>query len=200
MVAAIRPKSYGSSTIGVKKSTVETIARSSATPVDGGVVGCLRADQQSGVVGARQLGQQRVQDGRRDLAGAPGAVGQGGELGRGVHRPIIRAVPERSFTDAEVDAALEALSDPERFREAEAHVARLAPQLQRILNAGAAGGRLVRRRRATRQLRQALAGEDPPSASAQVATLLAEETRIGMLVGVAVGWALAQELEGKRDA
>jgi hypothetical protein len=42
-------------------------------------------------------------------------------------------VPERSFTDAEVDAALEAIMEPEAFREAEAHVMRLAPQLQRIL-------------------------------------------------------------------
>src|SRR5437899_10914667 len=31
LVAAMRPKSYGSSTIGVKKSTVATIARSGAT-------------------------------------------------------------------------------------------------------------------------------------------------------------------------
>ena len=33
-----------------------------------------------------------------------------------------------------------------------------------------------------------------PSASIAVRTLLAEETRVGMLVGVAVGWALANEL------
>jgi hypothetical protein len=31
-----------------------------------------------------------------------------------------------------------------------------------------------------------------------VRTLLAEETRMGMLVGVAVGWELARELEGDR--
>ena len=38
------------------------------------------------------------------------------------------------FSDEELDAAIEALSDPERFREAEARVARAAPQLQRVLN------------------------------------------------------------------
>jgi hypothetical protein len=32
-----------------------------------------------------------------------------------------------------------------------------------------------------------------------VRTLLAEETRLGMLVGVAVGWELARELEGFHD-
>ena len=41
---------------------------------------------------------------------------------------------ERTFTDEELDRAVAALSDPERFREAEARVARVAPQLQRILN------------------------------------------------------------------
>jgi hypothetical protein len=108
-------------------------------------------------------------------------------------------VPERSFTDAEVDAALEALSDPERFREAEAQVTRLAPQLQRILNEALRQGGWFDDSR-DKALRQTLAGEDPVEIERQVATLLAEETRIGMLVGVAVGWALANELEGKRDA
>jgi hypothetical protein len=108
-------------------------------------------------------------------------------------------VPERSFTDDEVDAALEALSDPERFREAEAQVIRLAPQLQRILNQALEQGGWFDQTR-DKALRETLAGNDPVEIERQVATLLAEETRIGMLVGVAVGWALANELEGKRDA
>ena len=108
-------------------------------------------------------------------------------------------MPERSFTDAEVDAALEALSDPERFKAAEAHIARLAPQLQRILNSALhEGGWFEQTSEA--QLKQALAPEDPHEQASRVRTLMAEETRIGMLVGVAVGWALGQELEGKRDA
>jgi hypothetical protein len=32
-----------------------------------------------------------------------------------------------------------------------------------------------------------------------VRTLLAEETRLGMLIGVAVGWELARELEMKEE-
>jgi hypothetical protein len=116
-----------------------------------------------------------------------------------MHPPIIRPVPERSFTDAEVDAALEALSDPERFREAEAQVARLAPQLQKILTAALHEGGWFDESR-DKALRETLASDDPVERERQVATLLAEETRIGMLVGVAVGWALAGELESKRDA
>ena len=37
----------------------------------------------------------------------------------------------------------------------------------------------------------------PPSALTAIATLLAEETRIAMMVGVTVGWALAEELDGE---
>ena len=108
-------------------------------------------------------------------------------------------MPERSFTDAEVDAALEVLSDPERFREAEAHVTRLAPQLQGILNQALQEGGWFDQTR-DKALSETLAGDDPVERERQVATLLAEETRIGMLVGVAIGWALANELERKRDA
>jgi len=108
-------------------------------------------------------------------------------------------VPERSFTDAEVDAALEAIMEPERFREAETQVMRLAPQLQRILGEALEEGGWFDETR-TKALRETLAGDDPVERERQVATLLAEETRIGMLVGVAVGWALAGELQGKRDA
>jgi hypothetical protein len=102
-------------------------------------------------------------------------------------------VPERSFTDAEVDAALEALSDPERFREAESQVARVAPQLQRILNhALDEGGWFGEAHEA--QLLKAATTPDPDERIVAVRTLLAEETRIGMMVGVAVGWELRNEL------
>jgi len=36
---------------------------------------------------------------------------------------------------------------------------------------------------------------DPDDRIRAVRTLLAEETRIGMMIGVAVGWELARELE-----
>ena len=108
-------------------------------------------------------------------------------------------MPERSFTDAQVDAALEALTERERFREAEDQVARLAPQLQRILNSALQEGGWFEETSES-QLRQALATDDPHERHTKVRTLIAEETRIGMLVGVAVGWALANQLEGKRDA
>ena len=94
---------------------------------------------------------------------------------------------EPAFTDEEVDRAIEALSDPERFRAAEARVARAAPQLQRILNEALHSGGWFGEAHES-QVRKALGDE------AAMRTLLAEETRMGMLVGVAVGWELARVL------
>jgi hypothetical protein len=106
----------------------------------------------------------------------------------------MRDVPERQFTDAEVDAALEALTDPERFRAAESRVARMAPQLQRILGeALTQGGWFAEAHEG--ELLKAATTPDPDDRIRAVRTLLAEETRIGMLVGVAVGWELARELD-----
>jgi len=106
----------------------------------------------------------------------------------------MRGVPERQFTDAEVDAALEALTDPERFRAAESRVGRIAPQLQRILaEALNEGGWFGEAHEG--ELLKAATTPDPDDRIRAVRTLLAEETRIGMLVGVAVGWELARELD-----
>ncbi len=107
-------------------------------------------------------------------------------------------MPERHFTDADVDAALDALSDPERFREAELRVARLAPQLQRILGQALDEGGWFGTAHQS-EVRSAVAEPDETERAARVETLLAEETRMGMLIGVAVGWELARELEQERQ-
>lgn len=106
----------------------------------------------------------------------------------------MRRVPERQFTDAELEAAVEVLSDPERFRAAETRVGRVAPQLQRILGeALSEGGWFGEAHEA--QILKAATTPDPDERIRALRTLLAEETRIGMLVGVAVGWELARELD-----
>jgi hypothetical protein len=101
---------------------------------------------------------------------------------------------DRAFTDEELDRAVDALSDPERFREAEARVGRVAPQLQRILNDALHSGGWFGDAHED-QVRRAASAEDQGERVVAMRTLLAEETRIGMLVGVAIGWELARELE-----
>jgi hypothetical protein len=107
-------------------------------------------------------------------------------------------VPKRSPTDAELEAAVEALSDPERFRQAEARVATVAPQLQRILaQALEEGGWFGEAHEG--QVLKAATTPDQDERLRAVRTLLAEETRMGMLVGVALGWELAVELDQHRQ-
>jgi hypothetical protein len=103
-----------------------------------------------------------------------------------------------AYTDEQLDAAIEALSDPERFREAEALVAAAGPQLQRVLASALEQGGWFAESHDDATARAART-EDEAERLTAVRTLLAEETRIGMLVGVAVGWALANELTEKED-
>jgi hypothetical protein len=101
-------------------------------------------------------------------------------------------VPER-HSDAEIDAAIEALSDPRRLEEAQRLVAAKAPQLQRILEqALESAGWFGSAHEA--EVLNAAGRPDPDERVSAVRTLVAEETRVSMLVGVAVGYELAQML------
>jgi hypothetical protein len=102
-------------------------------------------------------------------------------------------VPERAYSDADLDAAIAAITDPGRLEEAQDLVARSAPSLQRVLNAALAEGGWFGEAQ-EQALREAIAGDDPGERDRAMRTLLAEETRLGMLVGVAVGFELAREL------
>lgn len=95
--------------------------------------------------------------------------------------------------DKEFEAALERLLDPERFGEAERVIAQAAPQLQKVLAAALAEGGWFSEPHEAEALKAATV-PDPEERLAAVRGLLAEEARMGMMVGVAVGWALKEEL------
>lgn len=101
---------------------------------------------------------------------------------------------DRVYTDAELDAAIAALSEPQRLREAQDLVARAAPALQRVLGMALDEGGWFDAGHG-QAVREAVGQEDPGERLRHVQTLLAEETRLGMLVGVAVGFELARELD-----
>ena len=102
----------------------------------------------------------------------------------------------RAYTDDEVEAAVQALSEPERLDQAQRVVSDNAPALQRILNQvlheadwfGSAH---------QQQVLEAAGTADIDARLRAVKTLLAEETQVSMLVGVAVGYELAHELMDK---
>jgi hypothetical protein len=100
---------------------------------------------------------------------------------------------EAAFSDEQLRAAIEALLDPQRFQAAERRVAAAAPQLQRVLIAALSEGGWFESAH-LEHLGKLAAIEDPDERLSQLRTLLADEARIGMMVGVAVGWQLAAEL------
>lgn len=100
------------------------------------------------------------------------------------------------YTEAEVDAAIQRLSEPGRLDAAQNTVGAAAPALQGILNRALEDGGWFDQAHQD-EIRKALAAEDPDAA---VRTLLAEETRVVMLIGVAVGLELSHLLEEQRKA
>ena len=98
------------------------------------------------------------------------------------------------YTDEQIDAAIDAISDPEVFRDTERQVARAAPRLQKILAEALGAGGWFGESHDAEVLKAATTPEEEARLMA-VRTLLAEEARMGMMVGVAVGWALADQLE-----
>ncbi|MEH3054448.1 MAG: hypothetical protein PGN13_10660 [Patulibacter minatonensis] len=97
-------------------------------------------------------------------------------------------------TTAELEAALQALQEPGRFEDAERLVTQAAPGLHRILIDALGSGGWGAEDDA-RALDAALAAGDAGAVRDRLASLLAEQTRVAMLVGVAVGVELARELQ-----
>ena len=103
-----------------------------------------------------------------------------------------------ALDDERLEAAIERLTDSERFAEAERIVSTAAPQLQRVLAAALAEGGWFGESHQAEALKAATV-PDPDERLAAVRGLLAEEARMGMMVGVAVGWAIHEELTEPHD-
>ena len=120
-----------------------------------------------------------------------GAANGGRGLSPGPPRYLADVPP--TYSEQELDDAIDALTSRERFREAEAVVTAAAPKLQRVLaEALETGGWFGDAHEA--EIRKAAEATDEEERLTALRTLLAEEARMGMMVGVAVGWALAEEL------
>jgi hypothetical protein len=103
-----------------------------------------------------------------------------------------------TYTAEEVDAAVAALGDPERFAHAQEIVTHAAPGLQQVLSAALAEGGWFGSAHAA-ELSRTTALEDPAERLAAVRALVDEEVGLGMLVGVAVGLELGHELARQRS-
>jgi hypothetical protein len=104
-------------------------------------------------------------------------------------------VSEPAYSDEELDAAIAQLTDPAALRAGQDLVLRAAPSLQRVLATAMAEGGWFDS--GHQQAVREVAGEPDPDARVRaLETMLAEETRLGMLVGVAVGFELSRRLDG----
>jgi hypothetical protein len=112
---------------------------------------------------------------------------------------LVQGAPEHRYSDEQLDAAIDALADADRFREAEHLVAVAAPKLQRVLASALGEGGWFGEAHDAQTLKAATT-PDPDERITAVRTLLAEEARMGMMVGVAVGWALHAELARQNES
>lgn len=104
----------------------------------------------------------------------------------------------RAYSDAEVEAAIQAISDPERLEEAQRMVGANAPGIQRILNEALQAADWFGSAHQAAVL-EAAGKPDVDDRMTAVRTLVAEETNVAMLIGVAVGYELAHELMQRGD-
>jgi len=99
---------------------------------------------------------------------------------------------------ADVEAVLEELAEPGGFESAEDRIAEIAPQLQKLLDGALSAGGWFDDAHESMVLKAATAPDDNERINL-VRHLVLEQTRLGMLVGVAVGWELAERLAERRS-
>jgi hypothetical protein len=97
------------------------------------------------------------------------------------------------YTDSQIEAAVASLSEPGRLEEAQRLVSSAAPQLQGILNQALESADWFGSAHQAEVLRAAGIA-DPDERIHAVRSLIAEETGVSMLIGVAVGYELANLL------
>ena len=104
-----------------------------------------------------------------------------------------------AWSEEELKRAVERLSDPDSFAEAEQVVATVAPDLQGVLVSALGAGGWFGESHQSETLKAATIPDEDARLTA-IRALLTEETHIGMMVGVAVGWALRAELADPPEA
>ncbi len=105
---------------------------------------------------------------------------------------------DRPYSDEEIEAAVAAVTEPGRLDEAQRIVAAQAPQLQRAFATALEEADWFGSAHQAEVLRAAGVA-DPEERMQAVRTLLAEETRLSMLIGVAVGIELGRELDRRTE-
>lgn len=97
------------------------------------------------------------------------------------------------YEQAEIEAVIEQLAQHSGLDAVEARLAQVAPQLQNLLDDALSAGGWFDDAHESLVLKAATHPDDDQRIS-EVRNFVLEQTRLGMLVGVAVGWELAERL------
>ncbi len=100
---------------------------------------------------------------------------------------------------AEIEAVVEELSKEAGFDAVEERLAQIAPQLQNLLDDALRAGGWFDDAHESMVLKTATL-PDPDQRITDLRNFVLEQTRLGMLVGVAVGWEMAERLESRRSS
>lgn len=99
---------------------------------------------------------------------------------------------------AELEAVVAELAESDGLDAVEERLAAIAPQLQNLLDDALRAGGWFDDAHESLVLKAAT-HPDADERITQVRNFVLEQTRLGMLVGVAVGWEMAERLEARRS-
>ncbi|MGH2960019.1 MAG: hypothetical protein ACRDKE_10470 [Solirubrobacterales bacterium] len=105
---------------------------------------------------------------------------------------------DEDFNQADLEAVVAELGDSAGLDAVEQRLETIAPQLQKLLDSALSAGGWFDDAHESMVLKTATQ-PDADQRIAEVRNFVLEQTRLGMLVGVAVGWELADRLESKRS-
>jgi glucuronate isomerase len=105
-------------------------------------------------------------------------------------------MPEREYDRTQIEAVLERLGEDAGLDAIERRLAEIAPQLQTLLDAALSAGGWFDEAHEALVLKTAT-NPDVDARIAELRNFVLEQTRLGMLVGVAVGWELADGLASR---
>lgn len=105
---------------------------------------------------------------------------------------------DENFNQADLEAVVAELGDAAGLDAVEQRLESVAPQLQKLLDGALGAGGWFDDAHESMVLKTATQ-PDADQRIAEVRNFVLEQTRLGMLVGVAVGWELAERLEARRS-
>lgn len=106
---------------------------------------------------------------------------------------------EESFNQEDLEEVVAELGEAGGLDAVEQRLETIAPQLQKLLDGALSAGGWFDDAHESMVLKTATQ-PDADQRIAEVRNFVLEQTRLGMLVGVAVGWELAERLEARRSA